>query len=147
MTTTATGTSLAVCRSVTVVHGRGEAAVTALADVDLAIAAGERLGLSGRSGSGKTTLLHALGGLVVPTSGEVLLGGQPLSSLDAAARGEARARSVAYVLQGANLLPTFTAFENVAFAAYVSQVRSAAAEDGQRPRSVPPAALLELVGL
>ena len=146
MTTTATGTSLAVCRSVTVVHGRGEAAVTALADVDLAIAAGERLGLSGRSGSGKTTLLHALGGLVVPTSGEVLLGGQPLSSLDAAARGEARARSVAYVFQGANLLPTFTAFENVAFAGYVSQARGVGADSDGRSNA-PPEALLKLVGL
>jgi ABC-type lipoprotein export system ATPase subunit len=145
MTTTATRTSLAVCRSVTVVHGRGEAAVTALADVDLAIAAGERLGLSGRSGSGKTTLLHVLGGLLVPTSGVVLLGGQPLSSLDAAARGEARARSVAYVFQGANLLPTFTAFENVAFAAHVSQARVADADAQERASA--PEAVLKLVGL
>jgi ABC-type lipoprotein export system ATPase subunit len=125
------------------VHGRGEAAVTALADIDLAIATGERLGLSGRSGSGKTTLLHVLGGLLVPTSGEVLLGGQPLSSLDASARGEARARSVAYVFQGANLLPTFTAFENVAFAAYVSQART----NDQSQARVRPESLLNLVGL
>jgi len=143
MTATVSDTGLAVCRSVTVAHGRGEAAVTALADVDLAIAAGERLGLCGRSGSGKTTLLHVLGGLLVPTSGEVLLGGQALSSLDAAARGEARARSVAYVFQGANLLPTFTAFENVAFAAYVSQARA----DGRGHLTVPPESLLRLVGL
>ncbi len=135
MTVAATGADLAVCRSVTVVYGRGEAAVTAIARVDLSVAPGERLGLVGRSGSGKTTLLHVLGGLVVPTEGEVLLGGRPLSTLDAAARGEARARSVGYVFQGANLLPTFTAFENVAFAAHVSGER----ED--------PAALLALVGL
>jgi ABC-type lipoprotein export system ATPase subunit len=148
VTITATTRRLAVCRSVTVVHGRGEAAVTALAGVDLTIAARERLGLCGRSGSGKTTLLHVLGGLVVPTSGDVLLGEEPLSSLDAAARGEARAHSVAYVFQGANLLPTFTAFENVAFAAHVSQVRNdgePGADDRQAPAS--PAALLELVGL
>lgn len=146
MTATATGAGLALCRSVTVMHGRGEAAVTALADVDLAISAGDRLGLVGRSGSGKTTLLHVLGGLLVPTSGEVLLGGQPLSSLDAAARGEARARSVGYVFQGANLLPTFTAFENVAFAAHVSRNR-ATNGDGEVGTKTPAAALLKLVGL
>ena len=139
MTAIAADTQLSVCRSVSVVYGRGEVAVTALADVDLAIETGSRLGLVGRSGSGKTTLLHVLGGLVVPTTGEVRLGGEPLSSLDAAARGRARARSIAYVFQGANLLPTFTAFENVAFAAHLS---------GRRDRdSVGPASWLELVGL
>jgi predicted ABC-type transport system involved in lysophospholipase L1 biosynthesis ATPase subunit len=144
VTATAIGSRLAVCRSVTVVHGRGEAAVSALVDVDLAITAGEKLGLVGRSGSGKTTLLHVLGGLVVPSTGEVLLGGEPLTSLDAAARGEARAHTVAYVFQGANLLPTFTAFENLAFAAQISARHQAeAGEDGQYP----PEVLLELVGL
>jgi predicted ABC-type transport system involved in lysophospholipase L1 biosynthesis ATPase subunit len=147
VTATATESGLAVCRSVTVVHGRGEAAVTALADVDLGIAAGERLGLCGRSGSGKTTLLHVLGGLIVPSSGEVLLGGQPLSSLDAAARGEARAHSVAYVFQGANLLPTFTAYENVAFAAHVSHEQDTGHEADDRLRTASPEALLGLVGL
>jgi putative ABC transport system ATP-binding protein len=133
----ATLAELAVCRSVTVVHGRGEAAVTALRDVDLSIATAERVGLVGRSGSGKTTLLHVLGGLVTPTAGEVLLGGSPLSSLDAAARGRARARTIAYVFQGAKLLPTFTAFENVAFARHLrtSEASLGAAE------------LLALVGL
>jgi predicted ABC-type transport system involved in lysophospholipase L1 biosynthesis ATPase subunit len=147
VTTTATETELAICRAVTVVYGRGDAATTALADVDLAVAAGKRVGLCGRSGSGKTTLLHVLGGLVVPTSGDVLLAGEPLSSLDAAARGETRARSVAYVFQGANLLPTFTAFENVAFAAHVSDARAPEPPGTQPPRGIPPASLLELVGL
>src|SRR5205807_7577684 len=95
LSATATESGLADCRSVTVVHGRGENAVTALADVDLTIRPGERIGLLGRSGSGKTTLLHVLGGLVEPSRGEVLLGGSALSSLDSAARGRARARSVA----------------------------------------------------
>jgi predicted ABC-type transport system involved in lysophospholipase L1 biosynthesis ATPase subunit len=144
VTATASQTALATCRSVTVIHGRGEAAVTALADVDLSIHTGERVGLVGRSGSGKTTLLHVLGGLLVPTTGEVLLAGEPLSSLDGAARGQARAHSIGYVFQGANLLPMFTAYENVAFAVHVSQ-------DGNggpgREHPLEPAALLELVGL
>ena len=137
MSATATQTALAECRSVTVVHGRGDNAVTALSDVDLAIAAGERVGLCGRSGSGKTTLLHVLGGLTIPNPGEVTLLGEPLTSLDAAARGQVRAHAVGYVFQTANLLPSFTAFENVAFARYVS---GDAGELG-------PAELLELVGL
>jgi ABC-type lipoprotein export system ATPase subunit len=134
---TATKSELAVCRSVTVVHGRGENALTALSDVDLAIVAGERVGLWGRSGSGKTTLLHVLGGLTAPTRGEVTLCGEPLASLDAAARGQVRAHAVGYVFQAANLLPSFTAFENVAFARHVS---SSSGELG-------PAELLALVGL
>jgi len=131
--------SLASCRDVEVVYGEGEAAVHALAGVSLAIAAGERVALLGRSGSGKTTLLHLLGGLVEPTGGEVAWLGRPLSSLDRAARGALRAHGIAYVFQGANLLPHFTALENVAFAAHL-------APDGARP-AVAPEALLELVGL
>jgi predicted ABC-type transport system involved in lysophospholipase L1 biosynthesis ATPase subunit len=133
--------ALASCRDVSVVHGRGEASVTALDHVDLEVAAAERLSLTGRSGSGKTTLLHVLGGLVSPSSGEVLLEGEPLSSLDAAARGRARAGEVAYVFQGSNLLPTFTAFENVSFA-----VNAAATDDGNGSRASA-SELLGLVGL
>ena len=133
---------VAACRSVTVVHGRGEAAVAALADVDLNVTAGEAMGLIGRSGSGKTTLLHVLGGLIEPSSGEVLLGEAPLAPLDLAARTRARARTVSYVFQGANLLPTFTAFENVSFT-----LRAAFAGDGAEALPGGATDLLELVGL
>lgn len=130
---------LAVCRAVSVVYGRGDSAVRALDGVDVAIGPRDRLALLGRSGSGKTTLLHVFGGLVEPTSGSVEWRGEPLASLDAAARGALRARGIAYVFQGANLLPHFTAFENVAFAARVSNEEA-------DPMLAPPA-LLELVGL
>ncbi len=113
---TARGTVLAVCRGVTVSHGTGDARVDALRDVDLRIERGETVALWGPSGSGKTTLLHVLGGLVTPSAGHVEWQGAPLSSLDAAARGRARAQGIAYVFQGANLLPHLTAYENVAFA-------------------------------
>jgi ABC-type lipoprotein export system ATPase subunit len=107
--------ALSECEHVTVSYGEGEAKVTALDDLSLRLSAGESVALWGRSGSGKTTVLHVLGGLVEPTSGVVRWRGEPLTSLDAAARGRARARGIAYVFQGSNLLPHFTAFENVAF--------------------------------
>ena len=131
-------TTLAACDGVSVVYGDGPARVVALDAVDLRITSGERVALWGRSGSGKTTLLHVLGGLVTPTAGSVSWHGEPLSSLDAAARGRARAQGIAYVFQGANLLPSFTAFENVAFA-----LRASGHIDGD----LDPAGLLELVGL
>jgi ABC-type lipoprotein export system ATPase subunit len=137
-------TSLIACTGVSVAYGEGDARVVALQGVELAIAPGERLALWGRSGSGKTTLLHVLGGLVVPSEGHVTWKSEALSSLDAAARGRARALGIAYIFQGSNLLSHFTAFENVAFA------REASAEsDGRRNNRADyePADLLELVGL
>ncbi len=128
--------ALAACRGIEVRYGEGDSAVCALAGVDLEIRPRESLALLGRSGSGKTTLLHALGGLVEPTAGTVEWRGRPLASLDRAARGAVRARGIAYVFQGANLLPHFTAVENVAFAAHLS---------GEGELS--PDELLELVGL
>lgn len=95
-------------------------AVHALAGVDLDVGAGERLALMGRSGSGKTTLLHVLSGLVRPTAGTVR-----------------RHATTSLVFQGANLLPHFTALENVRFA----QLQS------ERAASVEPERLLALVGL
>jgi ABC-type lipoprotein export system ATPase subunit len=136
----ASALQLSACRGVSVTYPRGETAVHALAEVDLGIAPGESVSLQGPSGSGKTTLLHLLGGLLVPTEGEVLWKGEALSSLDAAARGRARAGGIAYVLQGSNLLPNFSAFENVAFAAWVAE------RAGLPPRHEP-RELLQLVGL
>jgi ABC-type lipoprotein export system ATPase subunit len=131
--------AIAACRDVAVIYGEGESAVHALADVSLEIRTRESIALLGRSGSGKTTLLHVLGGLVEPTAGSVEWHGRRLASVDRAARGAVRARGIAYVFQGANLLPHFTAFENVAFAVHLAH----RGRDTARAAS----ALLELVGL
>jgi ABC-type lipoprotein export system ATPase subunit len=129
--------AIASCRGLEVVYGGDDAAVHALAGVTLEIRPAESLALLGRSGSGKTTLLHALGGLVEPSAGVVEWRGRPLASLDRAARGAVRAHGIGYVFQGANLLPHFTAFENVAFAAGVAEATG----------KYGPAELLELTGL
>lgn len=133
------GATLASCRNLTVAYGSGEARVIALDGVDVSLVADEAVALWGPSGSGKTTLLHALGGLVEPTDGVVLWQGTPLSSLDTSARAQARARGIGYVFQGSNLLPVFTAYENVAFAAYASGERNQVEERALE--------LLTLVGL
>ena len=131
-------TTVASCRELVVEYGSGDGRVRALDGVSLDVASGERLALRGRSGSGKTTLLHALGGLVEPTAGEVELDGRPLATLDEEARRRIRASRIAYVFQGANLLPTFTGFENVAFA-----IRPPSSADAPAD----PLMLLGLVGL
>jgi len=138
-------TALTCCRDLSISYGRAEPLACALTGIELEIASGEALALLGPSGSGKTTLLHVLGGLVVPSTGSVLWKGEPLSSLDAAARSRARAAGIAYVFQGSNLLPTFTAYENVAFAAWVG----GGSHGGEPPDASRPGVpeLLELVGL
>jgi putative ABC transport system ATP-binding protein len=137
MTTTQTAhETIAACRDVEVMYGEGESAVRALDGVTLEIRPREGVALLGRSGSGKTTLLHVLGGLVEPSGGIVEWQGRPLASLDRAARSAVRANGIAYVFQGANLLPHFTAFENISFAAQLAGGSGIAPDD-----------LLRLVGL
>ncbi|HEY2056520.1 MAG TPA: ABC transporter ATP-binding protein [Solirubrobacterales bacterium] len=140
MSATLETAAISACRGVGVRYGTGEAQVVALEGVDLTIEAGETLALRGPSGSGKTTLLHLLGGLVLPSEGEVIWKGRSLALLDVAARGEARAAGIAYVFQGSNLLPNLTALENVAFTAWL------ASRAGPRP-NMEAEELLALVGL
>jgi ABC-type lipoprotein export system ATPase subunit len=128
--------ALAACFDLVVAYTHARRETRALDGVDLEIGPRDEVALIGRSGSGKTTLLHALGGLVAPTSGRVDWHGGPLASLDSAARGTVHRREIAYVFQGANLLSTFTAYENVAFAARLAVGRAVSADE-----------LLELVGL
>lgn len=95
------------------VYGSGEQAVTALAGVDLEIRAGELVAIMGASGSGKSTLLSIAGGLQPPSAGEVIVEGRALSSLDAKEMARLRRRSLGFVFQDFNLIPTLTAIENV----------------------------------
>ncbi|MDP3293224.1 MAG: ATP-binding cassette domain-containing protein [Nevskia sp.] len=87
--------------------------IAILNGVNLAITAGESVAIVGASGSGKTTLLSLLAGLDSPTSGEIMLAGQRLSSLDEDGRARLRAGRVGFVFQSFQLLAGLTALENV----------------------------------
>jgi putative ABC transport system ATP-binding protein len=97
----------------------GKVDVPALRGVDLKVKPGEFLAIVGPSGSGKSTLFHTIGGLTPPTSGEVRVAGQDLAALTEAGRTRLRKRTVAFVFQKFNLLPTLTARDNIAIARYL----------------------------
>ncbi len=96
------------------VYRTGEVDVVALADVSLEVAAGEFIVLLGASGSGKSTLLNILGGLDVPTSGELQFHDHRLSEAGEAALTAYRREHVGFVFQFYNLIPSLTVRENIA---------------------------------
>ena len=101
--------------------------VTALDDVNIAVARGEFVAIMGSSGSGKTTLMNILSCLDTPTEGKVLLNGTDAAALDDEARRVFRARTIGLVFQQFHLLPYLTACENVMLAQYYHSVTDKAA--------------------
>jgi len=94
-------------------YGEGAAEVHALQRVDLSVEEGSLVAVMGSSGSGKSTLLTIAGSLEDPTSGEVYIGGRPLSSLSRNRKAQLRRQSIGYVFQDYNLLAGLSAVENV----------------------------------
>jgi putative ABC transport system ATP-binding protein len=92
----------------------GEMCVEAVRGVSLKVDKGGFLAIMGPSGSGKSTLLYMLGGIETPTSGQILLEGIDLASLDDSARTKLRRKRIGFIFQSFNLLPTLTAEENAA---------------------------------
>ncbi|GAA2363397.1 ABC transporter ATP-binding protein [Nonomuraea africana] len=131
-------TSVVTLTDVVRVHGEGEAAVHALRGVSLDVRAGELVAVMGPSGSGKSTLLNLAGGLDRPSRGGVTVEGVDLSTVkDLAAL---RRRSVGYVFQDLNLIPSLTAAENVMLPRELDGVRA-------REARAEALAVLEEVGL
>jgi putative ABC transport system ATP-binding protein len=95
-------------------HGTGEAAVHALRGVTLTVRPGELVAVMGPSGSGKSTLLNLAGGLDAPSRGDVYVEDQQLGRMSKRQLAALRRRSIGYVFQDLNLLPSLTAAENVA---------------------------------
>jgi putative ABC transport system ATP-binding protein len=104
-------------RSLVKVFRDNELDVHALRGVDLDVASGEFVAVMGPSGSGKSTLLHLLGGLDVPTSGDVVIEGQPLAALSRTRLAALRRNQIGFVFQLYNLIPSLTVAENVALPA------------------------------
>jgi len=118
----------------------GASSLEVLSGVQLEVRRGDRMAIIGASGSGKTTLLQLLGGLDVPTTGTVEVGGRELSSLSESERGSLRNRAIGFVYQFHHLLPEFTALENVAMPLLVRRLAVDDAASAARR-------LLERVGL
>ncbi|GLI00383.1 ABC transporter ATP-binding protein [Phytohabitans aurantiacus] len=95
-------------------HGTGEASVHALRGVTLTVAPRELVAVMGPSGSGKSTLLNLAGGLDRPSRGDVFVEGQQIGAMSRRQLAAMRRRSIGYVFQDLNLLPSLTAAENVA---------------------------------
>ena len=110
----APGVPVFVARALTKIYRMGEVTVEALRGIDFDLFPGEFVVLLGPSGSGKSTLLNILGGLDVPTSGEVVYNDRSLTKADEAALTAYRRTHVGFVFQFYNLIPSLTTRENVA---------------------------------
>ncbi len=122
------------------VYAEGDLRVEVLSDASLAVAKGESVAIIGTSGAGKSTLLHILGGLDLPTRGEVMVQGQRMSRLSDRERGRLRNQALGFVYQFHHLLPEFSALENVAMPLLIGGMPVAQASERA-------AALLGRVGL
>ncbi len=126
--------SAIVCENIRKTFIQGEEIIIGLDDVSIVIEKGEFVCLSGPSGSGKTTLLNAMGGLITPDHGSILVGTRRIDQLGKGALADMRLEEIGFVFQSYNLIPVLSARENVEF---VMQVQGLTADERkQRSRMV-----------
>jgi putative ABC transport system ATP-binding protein len=112
-TPSSSGTPAAHAIDLAKIYGKGDAAVHALAGVNVEFRRGQFTAVMGPSGSGKSTLMHCMAGLDTPTSGHSYVGDQDIGLLDDAGLTQMRRDRVGFVFQSFNLVPTLTARENI----------------------------------
>lgn len=115
------------CHGLRKVYHQGPQELVVLDKLALSVAAGERVAVVGQSGSGKSTLLNLLGGLDLPSAGEVLVDGVPMQTMNEKQRGELRNRKLGFVYQFHHLMMEFTALENVAMPLLIRAEKPASA--------------------
>ena len=101
------------------IYHTGKVEVSALRGVSFAVPEGQFVAIMGPSGCGKSKLLYVLGGLTPPTSGRVLVDGNDLGEMSDSERTLLRRRKIGFVFQRFNLLPTLTAYGNIAIAQHI----------------------------
>ena len=104
-------------------YGAGQAAVHALAGINVTFERGRFTAVMGPSGSGKSTLMHCMAGLDRPTSGQTFVGGQDVGGLDDAGLTRLRRDKIGFVFQSFNLVPTLSAAENITLPADLAGTR------------------------
>ncbi len=115
------------CRGLSKTFVQGSYRVSVLSEVNIQVKNAETLAIIGASGSGKSTLLHLLGGLDVPSQGEVEVLGRLMSKISEAEQGRLRNESLGFVYQFHHLLAEFTALENVAMPLLIRRMPEAEA--------------------
>jgi putative ABC transport system ATP-binding protein len=140
MTTTTSTITRSAARAVNVSksYGDGNAAVHALDDVSVSLAAAEFTAIMGPSGSGKSTLLHVLAGLDRPSVGEIYIGDTEITDLKDKALTLLRRDQIGFIFQSFNLLPTLTAAENIVLPIKIA---------GRKPDAFWVQSIVETVGL